>query len=321
MSVRISVVVPTYRRHPLLVRCLKALVEQHVAPTNYEVIVADDADCEETRRIVERWAIVGGPAIRYVPVRHAHGPAAARNAGWRAASGEAIAFTDDDCLPTSGWLAAGLAALDAGADAVWGKLEMPLSATPTDYERDAAGLARAEFVTANCFCTKDALARVGGFDERFRTAWREDSDLYFSLLECGCRIVYAPDALMIHPIRPAPWGVSLRQQSKTRFDALLFRKHPTLYRDRIQPMPLTYYAIAGSLLVLLAGLMAAWSPLVWAGFATWLWLTVAFCRSRLRGVSKAPIHVAEMFVTSALIPPLSLYWRLRGAWQFRVFFF
>lgn len=321
MSVRISVVVPTFRRHHLLARCLKALVEQNFAQGSYEVIVADDAECAETRQIVERWAASGEPAIRYLPVRHAHGPAAARNAGWQAASGEAIAFTDDDCLPNPGWLAAGLAALSAGASAVWGKLEMPLPAKPTDYERDAAGLAQAEFVTANCFCTKAALVQVGGFDERFQAAWREDSDLYFSLLERGCHIVHAPDAVVVHPIRAAPWGVSLRQQAKSRFDALLFSKHPTLYRCHIDPMPLRYYAIGGSLAAILTGTLASWTSLFWVGVAAWVWLTGAFCLRRLRGASKAPAHVAEMVVTSALIPPLSLYWRLRGAWAFRVFFF
>lgn len=320
MSVRISVVVPTCRRHHLLARCLKALVEQDLDPADYEVLVADDAESEETRRVVESWTIVGRPAIRYLPVRHAHGPAAARNVGWQAAAGAAIAFTDDDCLPTPGWLAAGLAALDAGADAAWGRLEMPLPDAPTDYERDAAGLAQCEFVTANCFCKKAALVEVGGFDERFQAAWREDSDLYFSLLERGRRIVHAPDAKVVHPIRPAPWGISLRQQAKTRFDALLFRKHPALYRSRIDPLPRSYYAIGGSLAAMLAGTLVAWTSLLWVGGVAWALLTAEFCWRRLRGASKAPAHVAEMLVTSALIPPLSLYWRLRGAWNFRVFF-
>ena len=41
---------------------------------------------------------------------------------------------------------------------------------------------------------------------------------------------------------------------------------------------------------------------------------------RLEGASRRPSHVAEMVVTSALIPFLSIYWRLRGAWRFRVLF-
>ena len=80
---------------------------------------------------------------------------------------------------------------------------MPLPERPTDYEADASGLARAEFATANVFVKRAALALVNGFDERFTSAWREDSDLQFALLATGGRIVRAPDALVIHPVRPA----------------------------------------------------------------------------------------------------------------------
>ena len=54
--------------------------------------------------------------------------------------------------------------------------------------------------------------------------------------------------------------------------------------------------------------------------AVWLLLTQRFCARRLQGTSHAPGHVAEMIVTSALIPPLSVFWRLRGALKFRVVF-
>src|SRR5690606_30571680 len=114
-----------------------------------------------------------------------HGPAAARNVGWRAARCEVVAFTDDDCIPDPGWLAAGTRAVEQGFAAATGRVVVPLPDAPTDYERDAAGLARAEFVTANCFCRRSVLEALGGFDERFSAAWREDSDLHFALLRAG----------------------------------------------------------------------------------------------------------------------------------------
>jgi hypothetical protein len=49
-------------------------------------------------------------------------------------------------------------------------------------------------------------------------------------------------------------------------------------------------------------------------------LTGGFCVRRLQHTSHAPGHVAEMIVTSALIPPLAIFWRLRGALKFRVLF-
>lgn len=320
---RVSVVVPTYRRPELLGRCLSALAAQDLDPASFEVIVADDAASEDTRRQVGAWADRGPIPVHYIPVTATRGPAGARNVGWRAARGEVIAFTDDDCIPDPGWLRAGLAALSAASDidAATGRMAVPIPKAPTDYQRNEAGLEGAEFVTANCFVRRAALEAVGGFDERFTAAWREDSDLHFSLLQAGRRIVAAPDAVVVHPVRPAPWGISLRQQRKTMFDALLYKKHPRLYRSRIRPAPpLNYYASVAAVAAGAGGVAAGSLPLAVAGAGAWLWLTGRFCGRRLRRTSRAPRHVAEMVITSALIPPLSVFWRLRGALRFRVLF-
>ena len=203
---RVSVVVPTFRRAELLDRCLAALAAQDLDWTEYEILIADDAGSAETRRQVEDWAGRISPPVRYLPVHGTHGPAAARNLGWRSAHGPIIAFTDDDCIPDPGWLKAGVAAFGDGIAAVTGRVVVPLPSAPTDYERDAAGLENGEFVTANCFVRRDLLERAGGFDERFSAAWREDSDLHFTLLHQGGRIVRAPTALVVHPVRPRAGG-------------------------------------------------------------------------------------------------------------------
>ena len=91
----ISVVVPTYRRHDLLERCLEAVAQQALPAEAFEVIVADDAASAETEQLVNRWSRRTSGQIRYLAVRHAHGPAAARNAGWRAARADVIAFTEE----------------------------------------------------------------------------------------------------------------------------------------------------------------------------------------------------------------------------------
>ncbi len=287
MALRVSVVVPTCGRPVLLQRCLAALAAQSLPREAFEVIVVDDS---ATRS----------------------GPAAARNRGWRQARAPIVAFTDDDTAPDSNWLRQGLNAFHEAVDAVTGRVIMPVAATPTDYERDAQGLERAEFVTANCFVRKAVLERLGGFDEAFRLPWREDSDLHFRLLSAGCGIARAPQAVVVHPVRPALWGVSLRQQRKVMFDALLYRKHRRLYRSRIRAKPRwDYYAIAGSLLL---------SPLFPKLLFLWGALTGRFFLARLKGTSKAPLHVLEMLVTSIAIPPLAVFWRVVGALRYRVAF-
>jgi hypothetical protein len=261
------------------------------------------------------------PCVRYLPVTGAHGPAAARNAGWRAARGALIAFTDDDCVPEPGWVRACAEALAGDHAGASGRVVVPLPRVPTDYERDAAGLANGQFVTANCCYRRDALAAVGGFDERFTAAWREDSDLQFTLLRRGYTLCHAPGAVVVHPVRPAPWGVSLRQQRKSQFNALLYKKHPQLYRQHIQPAPpWHYYGTLGALIGALAGLLVRSRRLAMLGIGGWMLLVGRFCARRLQGTSHAPRHVAEMLVTSALIPPIAIFWRLRGALRYRVLF-
>ena len=319
----VSVVVPTWRRPDLLRTCLDALVRQDYDPRRYEVIVCDDGPDDATRRTVEAFAaehLPRGLAIRYVAVTATQGPAGARNAGWRAARAPLIAFTDDDTQPAAGWLRAGVAALDR-ADAAAGRIVVPLPDAPSDYERDASGLARAEFATANAFVRRARLAETGGFDERFTAAWREDSDLQFTLLRAGAELVRADDALVVHPVRPARWGVSLAQQKKSLYDALLFRKHPELYRQRIASgPPLLYYAILCAALWVLVALLFDRPDVAIAALAVWLVLTGGFCVHRLRGTRLTAAHIAEMAWTSVWIPFLSIYWRLHGAVRYRVWF-
>ncbi len=326
MPVQVSIVVPTYRRKELLSRCLAALAVQDYDPTAYEVIVADDGADDETCELVECWAAYacrerGGPQISYLPVSGAHGPAAARNRGWQAARGEVVAFTDDDTIPAPDWLRAGVSVFGPSVAAAAGQVVVPMPDEPTDYERNAGGLETAEFITANCFCRRAALQTAGGFDERFTMAWREDSDLFLTLLSGSGELVFAPDAIVVHPIRRAEWGVSLKQQKRNLFNALLYKKHPDRYARWIQMSPRRrYYSMAGALAL---GLVStATGPHILAPLARgyWAWQTLRFAGERLSATSHAPLHVAEMLVTSALIPPLAIYWRLRGAVKWRVLY-
>src|SRR5439155_26899467 len=105
------------------------------------------------------------------------------------------------------------------------------------------------------------------------------------------------------------------------FKALLYKKHPALYRRRIQPAPpWRYYRIAGALLTAGAAGLGGRRRLACLAAAAWAGMTARFCAQRLAWTSRAPRHVAEMAVTSALIPPLALFWRLRGAVKYRVRF-
>lgn len=325
MTLKVSVIVPTYKRPQLLERCLRALLRQDLDPGEYEVWIVDDAAHETTRSLVQFWTRrfgQRGVALHYLPVHGRHGPAIARNRGWRAAAADIIAFTDDDCIPAHEWLRRGLEAFRPDVAAVAGRVVMPLPPAPTDYELNASLLANAEFVTANCFCRRAALESVNGFDEDFAHAWREDSDLQFSLLEKGYGIAKTPNAVVRHPIRPERWDISLHQARKSQYEALLYKKHPSLYRKKIRPgRTWNYYGILVGLILAVLGLVLQHYALFWTGTAAWAVLTAHFFLKRLRGTRRSLQHIAAMLVTSSLIPLLSIFYRLRGAAKYRVFFY
>lgn len=260
--------------------------------------------------------------MRYLALPEKKGPAAARNLGWLSAKAPVIAFTDDDCVPHSHWLEAIVNAADpARAQAFSGTVVVPRAGRPTDHELNTAGLETAEFVTANCACTRSALYAVGGFDERFSMAWREDSDLEFQLICNSVPITRIKTAIVVHPVRDASWGVSIREQKKTLFNALLYRKYPQLYRSKIQPLPpLLYYMVMTAFLTFIIGLTLHLPLPAFTGGITWLVLTFYFIGKRLYRTSLAGGHVLEMVFTSFVIPFFSIYWQWYGAVKYRVLF-
>ncbi|MDB5933844.1 MAG: hypothetical protein JWQ01_1188 [Massilia sp.] len=320
-TIAVSVVVPTGGRLDLLDRSLDALTRQDYPADAYEIIIVDDEPSRNTLQLVAGWrarTLDRGARLVYVANDGAHGPAAARNLGWRTARAPIIAFTNDDTVPSPGWLTNALATLDADTDVLCGRIETAAQRLMSDDEPvDAA----AEVDAANCFCRRAVLEALDGFDERFRDGWRQDSDLHFRLLEMKARIARAPQALVVHPVRPAPWGASLFQLHKISFDALLYKKHPELYRKKIRRLPCWEdYAVVAALVAGIAGLAGSHELLAVVGWGAWLVLTAMLCISRLHGGATSAAHVADMLVTSALIPPLAVFWRLLGAIRYRVRF-
>lgn len=325
MAPRVSVVIATYRRPLLLRRCLRALARQSLSPQEFEVIVADDDANVRLEAFLRRFAARLPYTLTYVPVHSSQGPAGARNLGLAQAHAPIVAFTDDDTVPDRDWLANGLAGFTDNVIAAWGRIRVPLPARPSDHDLMVAGLETAGFVTANAFCRRKTLERIGGFDPAFTHAWREDSDLYFRLLDeaesWADRVVYLAHAVVEHPPRPARWGISLKQQANNYFNALLFKKHPCRYRAFIQRYPpLHYYVIVGATLGLLAGAALTSVKIATMSLLIWFVMTSWFVLRRLARTRRDARHLWEMILTSVLIPPLAIYWRLRGAFRWRVIF-
>src|SRR5687767_12271135 len=176
-------------------------------------------------------------ATRAVVLRgRAAGPASARNVGWRAARAAFVAFVDDDVVPDGDWLARlaeDIAAMPPDVAGSQARLRVPLPSDrrPTDWERNVAGLATARWATADMVYRRAVLEAVGGFDERFPRAYREDADLALRVRAAGWRLAQG-GRTAAHPVRPADRWISVRQQAGNADDALMRALHGSGWRAR-----------------------------------------------------------------------------------------
>jgi O-antigen biosynthesis protein len=221
-------VVCAYNGAATLEECLGSL--GNLDYPNHEVIVVDDGSTDPTPQIAARF-----PQLRLIRQQH-RGLSAARNAGALAATGEIVAYTDCDCIADPTWLSYLVRSmLDQQVDAIGGPNVTPTSdnwiakcvaVSPGNPCHVMINDREAEHVPGcNMAFKRDALLRLGGFDEQFRIAG-DDVDICWRFIDAGLKIGYAPAALVWHH-RRATVGAYLRQQKGYgRSEAMVQFKHP-----------------------------------------------------------------------------------------------
>ncbi|HET9073955.1 MAG TPA: glycosyltransferase family 2 protein [Solirubrobacteraceae bacterium] len=223
----ISVVVPAHNAEATLAATLTALLGQVGVP-DLEVIVVDSASTDGTRGLTERVA-ARDPRV-HVRVNPGGEPAGSRNLGVAAARAERIAFTDADCVPEPGWLAAGLAALEH-ADLVQGRV---LPAGPHRlWDRTlSVGHESGLYETANLFLHRDWVERAGGFaplpgfgEDR---PFGEDTWLAWRARRRGARTAFCAEAVVRHAVFARRSGAYLAEQRRRGWFCALVREVPEL---------------------------------------------------------------------------------------------
>jgi GT2 family glycosyltransferase len=203
----ISVIVPHLNQPEALGACLSALARQTLSAARFEVIVVDNGSVAAPDA-----AVAAFPGVR-LAAEPRPGPGPARNRGAGLARGGLLAFTDADCRPDPGWLAALVAgfAADPGAAVLGGRVEVVAAdpAAPTPAEgfdivygmRQERQIARQGFAaTANLAVRRAVFEAVGPFAG---IALAEDMDWCRRAAARGWPVRYAPDAAVRHPARPS----------------------------------------------------------------------------------------------------------------------
>jgi GT2 family glycosyltransferase len=211
---RACVVVSAYNRASLLPGLVAALRAQTV--TDFEAVLVDNGSGDSTHAELHRLT-EGDDRFRVVRIEDNRGPARARNLAWRTASAPWIAFTDDDCAPDPRWLE-GLLQAAHTADIVQGRTlwaQYEPSECPGWFDR-AQRIERwsGRFETCNLLISRDILERHGGFNEQFRIAMGEDTDLGLRATTAGAATAFAHDAVVVHHIWPCGFRDYLHQRRR-----------------------------------------------------------------------------------------------------------
>lgn len=232
-----SVVVATCGRARFLPGLFDALQSQRPPPGGFEVVVIDDASTDDTWSVLAD-LVAGSPlAVRASRMAENGGQGAARTAGLGLARGRVVAFTDDDCLPTAGWLTAltapVLAAGGAGTVAQGRTVPWPGDAAGAGAWDRTVWVLRPTwlFETCNVAYRRDDLQAVGGFASRgdapvgpHGRLVGEDALAGWAVVERGAVLVFVPRALVHHRHHPATYRQFLAEQrGRGMFPALVGR--------------------------------------------------------------------------------------------------
>lgn len=229
---RFSVLVPSIGREDGLRLLLDSLDAQSFPRDGFEILVVLMPEAI-TPAIRSRLAASGATAIELATNR---GPGASRNAAARHARGNVLAFTEDDCVVDRDWLLHAARRFDE---------EPELEVLDGWTEKPGGRAVRRHpgreplYLPTNLFVRRGAFDRAGGYAESFfepegRIYFREDSDFGFSLEESGARVACDRTVVVRHPDEHARFLDPIRWARRYMMDPLLKRRHPRLFRERIE---------------------------------------------------------------------------------------
>jgi glycosyltransferase involved in cell wall biosynthesis len=223
----VSVVVPVRNGAAYIGDCIASLLRTDYPAERRELLIVDNASRDGTARSIKRFP------VQYL-WEGRRGPAAARNRGVTASRGEIVAFTDADCVVTTGWLRDLVRGFDD--DAVAGVAGAIMSYPPeTPAQRYMArrkhcwqapavhSRSLPYAATANAAFRRTTFDQIGLFDPRFTRA--QDKDFGRRFFDAGLQLRYRPSAVVLHRHRATVAGLFTQYAGWGYGAVLLHRKY------------------------------------------------------------------------------------------------
>jgi GT2 family glycosyltransferase len=227
---RISVIICTYNGSRTIGDCLDGLLRLEYS--NFEVVVVNDGSTDATAEIVDKYP------VRLISTEN-RGLSSARNVGLEAATGEIVAYLDDDAYPDPHWLTYLAATFIENIHAAVGGPNIPppgdgpiadcIANAPGGPVHVLLSDQEAEHIPGcNMAFRKAALRAIGGFDPQFRIAG-DDVDVCWRLQKQGWTVGFNPAAVVWHHRRNSVRAYWKQQLNYGKAEALLERKWPEKY--------------------------------------------------------------------------------------------
>jgi GT2 family glycosyltransferase len=197
----------------------------------YEIVIVDDGSpaSAEIPALLESWRQRSPVPIRSRSLARNGGPCGARDAAWRMATSEWIAFTDDDCLPDRDWLVRLLESASGGADVVQGRTQPDPARShllTQPFARSVSVSGPGEyFHTCNILYRRSLLEALDGFDLDFSFS-AEDTDLGWRARAAGATIVFDDGAVVTHDVVVGDWRSDLKGRRRWTDVVHMIAKHP-----------------------------------------------------------------------------------------------
>ena len=211
----LTVIIPTYNRVQLLAKALAGYEKQSSPALIRELLIVDDGSTDGTEAFVRDFRRKSRLPLRYLRQSN-KGPAAARNLGISEARSPLILFTDSDIIPSHNLVeqhSAWHRKHPESSSAILGYVTWSPEVNPTPFMRwygedpmlFAYRLARGRreldfrfFYTCNLSLKTAFLREHGHFNESFRSAAYEDTELGYRLSKHGMTLRYNPAAVAYH---------------------------------------------------------------------------------------------------------------------------
>ena len=230
----VSVVIPAFNAENCIRRTLESLLRQ-TFKGRVEVIVVNDGSKDRTADAVKEFS-KGRKNISLINQAN-QGPAAARNAGARAAKGSILLFTDSDCVVEKDWIEEMLKPFSnkeivgvQGRYRIYNKESLVARFVQYEVEERYQRMEKQptiDFIGSySAGYRRDVFLSFGGFDTSFKKASGEDPEISYRMADKGLKMVFAPKAIVYHSHPDSLKRYLKMKYGRGYWGDMLYKKHP-----------------------------------------------------------------------------------------------